>query len=659
MQLLGVYLYEMSADVRKVLTNGWYPFGRYEKPAHGKPVKIIKSNSYTTSIRTIYNRSNLPEITVNCIVGMNGAGKSTLLDILYRIINNFAIRLLGEHRKNNHGRELHFAYGVNADLFVLVENIQYKIQCRNNTVRFYESKDDGVSFQTLKIRDGQDPKPILRKLFYTISTNYSLYAFNPTEYTSDLMNDNFTEINGKWLSGVFHKNDGYFTPIVITPYRENGNIDIENENKLANQRVMAMALLSYAQNASFLPNHEPNSIKFHIDLSYKERIEYNYQKSISTQYEGFDIRHVIRFFEQAWNKYFEEEYGDIEGYDERVKTSQYNLALFYMAYKTLKICMTYDDFWKAMGVSTLLKHCSKLEDFLSYTNKNLPVKTKVVINKILHEIKNESGEYSHITLKLTVCMKYIEMLCRDNDPSWPDNGSYSIKSLVMNKSIRTYNDAVSVLPPAFFDTSMTFVPNGNHNKNSSWTALSKDGFTLGKMSSGERQILYSLSYVLYHIKNLQSVQEDENRVAYHNICLIFDEAELYYHPDYQRRFLNMLLESLSWCNIDTKKIKSIQILIVTHSPFVLSDMLTENTLYLEEGKILNVTQQTFGANYYDMLSSSFFFRKSAIGDVASSKIRNWVEKAQKGIQPSNDELSLIGDEMILNYIKSRKENRNV
>lgn len=61
------------------------------------------------------------------------------------------------------------------------------------------------------------------------------------------------------------------------------------------------------------------------------------------------------------------------------------------------------------------------------------------------------------------------------------------------------------------------------------------------MSSGERQMLYSLSYVLYHIKNIQSVKEDENRVGYHNICLIFDEVELYYHPDYQRRFLGMLL----------------------------------------------------------------------------------------------------------------------
>lgn len=35
---------------------------------------------------------------------------------------------------------------------------------------------------------------------------------------------------------------------------------------------------------------------------------------------------------------------------------------------------------------------------------------------------------------------------------------------------------------------------------SNWVLTGDNEFTLGKMSSGERQMLYSLSYVLYHIK---------------------------------------------------------------------------------------------------------------------------------------------------------------
>jgi hypothetical protein len=115
--------------------------------------------------------------------------------------------------------------------------------------------------------------------------------------------------------------------------------------------------------------------------------------------------------------------------------------------------------------------------------------------------------------------------------------------IIAGKNIKTFNDAVSLLPPAFYHCNMKFSKRDDLPvvQDSSWGITLKDSFSLSKMSSGERQMLYSLSYVLYHIKNIQSVREDENRVAYHNICLIFDEAELYFHPDYQRRFLGMLL----------------------------------------------------------------------------------------------------------------------
>ena len=40
----------------------------------------------------------------------------------------------------------------------------------------------------------------LEKLFYTVVTNYSMYAFNPDNYD-----------NSYYPSGIFHKNDGYVT----------------------------------------------------------------------------------------------------------------------------------------------------------------------------------------------------------------------------------------------------------------------------------------------------------------------------------------------------------------------------------------------------------------------------------------------------------------
>ena len=106
----------------------------------------------------------------------------------------------------------------------------------------------------------------------------------------------------------------------------------------------------------------------------------------------------------------------------------------------------------------------------------------------------------------------------------------------------------------------------------------------------------------------------------------------------------MLLEAISWCNIDPDIIHSIQILIVTHSPFILTDMLT-NTLYLKKGEVQSVSQQTFGGNYYDLLNKSFFFEKSAIGDVAVNNYNRWLNQSNQGEMISQEVLDLVGDDV--------------
>lgn len=195
---------------------------------------------------------------------------------------------------------------------------------------------------------------------------------------------------------------------------------------------------------------------------------------------------------------------------------------------------------------------------------------------------------------------------------------------------------------------------------SSWSGIgSMKSFTIEQMSSGERQMLNMVSYVLYHIKNIQRIKDDDNRVKYHNICLIFDEAELYFHPEYQRNFLSMLLESLQWCHINTNVIRSIQILIVTHSPFVLSDMLKANMMYLDKGVCEPLPEkEIFGANLYQLMADSFFFTENAMGKVASRQVGKWIEEVNKGGEVSHKVLDLIGDTIIRNYlIRKMEDNR--
>lgn len=244
---------------------------------------------------------------------------------------------------------------------------------------------------------------------------------------------------------------------------------------------------------------------------------------------------------------------------------------------------------------------------------------------------------------------------------------------------------IKILPPPFYALDVTFIKKsrvrkewvdhwddnkgwnndkpwggmGSMEEVSAWSDDKGTTFKLSSMSSGEKQVLVALSYVLYHIKNIQSVDEANYRVPYHHINIIFDEVELYFHPDYQRRFLAMLIESLSWTNIDRRKIRSVHILMATHSPFVLTDVLTERTLYLREGKREIVTAQTFGANYYDLLDNSFFFERSAIGEISSKATRRWIKNTEHtGELPSEEVMNMIGDTFVKRYLETKARGKD-
>ena len=653
MQLIGINILKEQPSVSKLLKARWYPFGNYPEPKDNVGVVLPERNR---SHSIIYQYEGLPIVSVNCIVGKNGAGKSTLLDVMYRIINNFTCTVLGKDRiDNQHGRKLEYARGVYAELFYVIAGTQYCIRCEDKNVNFFKSADGMLN--EVSIQSVGDPKVILSDFFYTISTNYSIYSFNERDY--EVSGDEYvhTGISGSWIKGLFHKNDGYLTPIVITPFRTQGSIDVAKESNLARQRMVALTLLSESQGHSFIEDYKPVEFSFSLDLEYQSRIIENYASDMDVQYKGIHTSLLIEAFSKAW----EEKLHSEKEFDLKEKDiDRYNIALFYLGYKTFKICMTYDDFWKEFGVDYMLEKLVKFKidnkeerekwfgEFMAY---EVSEKIKTVLSKIQEEIDKEHG--SHITLKLEVCLKYLRSIIYEEEPMWSDSGMWAIDDMLYGKKLENYDDAVKELPPPFFEYDIKFVAQEkNRVPDSSWGGFRElKDFTIAQMSSGERQMLNMVSYVLYHIKNIQSIKDDDNRVKYHNICLIFDEAELYFHPEYQRNFLAMLLESLQWCHIDTDVIRSIQILIVTHSPFVLSDMMRDNMMYLDKGVCKPLPEkEIFGANLYQLMANSFFFKENAMGKVASRQISQWIAQANERGVVNHEVVDMIGDDIIRNYL---------
>lgn len=148
-----------------------------------------------------------------------------------------------------------------------------------------------------------------------------------------------------------------------------------------------------------------------------------------------------------------------------------------------------------------------------------------------------------------------------------------------------------------------------------------------KYSSGQQNLLTIYSR-FYWAKNeiLEFEKRDIYKTNNEHIIIFIDEGEVALHPEWQRLFFNKIINFLSEIFDDRK----IQLLLTTHSPFVLSDIPKDNVLFLKrdrEGftKSSNIDREnTFGANIYSLLSDSFFM-DNTIGKFAELKLKEGLE----------------------------------
>ena len=631
MRVIGILIYEGSDSVLKNLKPGWYPFGNYQCPTLKNGWQWMteeqkRADEYCNKLyKSVAGDEPFAEnmtITVNSIVGTNGSGKTTLLEIFFRIINNFSYYLFdkGWHEgsaKNNPqlGHELHEALGFSATLFFETYGYLGSIECNKMGVSYIYrgKKEEKVNLPVQRYLTTKRLQNLLRPFFYTICSNYSIYSFNETRYGTFV--NQGEEDNNDWISGIMHKNDGYLAPIVMVPYREDdGYIDVNKEITLAKQRLSTLALLFLSQKKPFMADYIPVRLEYRYRFEAKGIYERNLNRLIDIKLlsKGDVIKEQLKI---AWLDWLMA----TEGFTDKPKEVQETI-LMYLLYKAVKICLNYRNY----GVMLGLRKAS--EDEIKTSNRQSKSKELMVADLPKNFARNIVGsimlekEPSHITLKVQQMIEYIKRgfyKAEDKEEIVKGNnalGIYDVGDLktFLDMNLRydndhkflekpkaryeSYDDVFLLMPPAIFEWEMSFTKKSD-----------KDGkhITLDRMSSGEKQMLQSFSYILYHIKNLQSVKEKGSFIPYHHVNLIFDEAELYYHPEFQRDFVKNLVQMLAWCHIDGRKIRSINMTVVTHSPFVLSDVMVDHTLNMDNGMVMEKHKQTFGANIHNLLYNQF------------------------------------------------------
>lgn len=582
-------------------------------------------------------------------------------------------------------------YSEDSEIASLVVDFFYTIVSNYSMQSFIDSNYETNTFKYWDEKDCEEVKK------------------NTSKY---LLNHDYSEHNCCWISPIFHKNDGYVRSIVLNPYRNDGIIDLSNEYELSKDRICSLFIYSRILGRNFWGRYffENLDIKYRESICKNENQMYALKSMLGEFMDASDLANFratefnpdyikIAFKDELTNKI-----SKITKIDTR--HNYFDESMVYIQLKTLKIISKYSDYSKYKDVFHVSFTSNKIiHDEPPFKGMMSDVCSEIYID-VVGGKENECdnlltkifSDKTHITKKIRRTINFLKL----DMGNFPKNESFGVnltefikkfanKSIFFNKDGEydptKINEWISpqiiddCLPPPIFDWKLIL---NKYDENGKIVKVDKDEYgniyekcengkykkngneidakevpnleiPYNQLSSGEIQFLQTISIHTYHIMNLISVPDDGNHPKYKNFNLVFDEVEICFHPEMQRQFLNKLITVLKDMNANDGN--SINIFIITHSPFILSDIPASNILFLNDGvpDESHKNRLTFAENIGEMMYDSFFMEKT-IGDFAESKLKKLIKKRQgKTTNMSDAEakfiLDSIGDPVIKSLIE--------
>ena len=593
-------------------------------------------------------------------------------------INNFAF--LFEQGKVRPGAdELYYVLGLFLNLYFAVDDEsgswEYKLECKEDKIKLLKKEKNWwiivnrASFgldKPNKWYNKVSDRPIISlvsKFFYTVVSNYSMQSFISSNYVERTLNYEMKNKRMPWINSIFYKNDGYVRPIVLNPFRNSGSINLENEQSLSKDRASSLFVYAFTEKKDFFKPYTFMELKVKYDLSAtREKINRIIVKNTERKRLFHSEKSILRFIQNEINQ---------DGSFLHHLEKNFFFKLSIGAPEKTKICAAYVMF-KIWNLTKKYVFYAPYAQSIEYLDEEgFFIRNKKLLNTLFRKINQDN---SHVTKKIKRSLNYLlvsekvkfkdtfkgtdyffflketyldRIRKSEKDKSkeyfyFNKNNPFAIRK---NISFSSPSRVDLCLPPPIFSYELILKRDDPQRK---------EKIKYNDLSSGELQLLQTLSVHAYHISNLLSVQE-KGRPQYRNINLVFDEVEICFHPEYQRSFINRFIEmvnDMKWTNLAL-----INVFVMTHSPFILSDIPSNRVLYMNEGSMVEnenendslSDKETFGQNVGSLLCNSFFL-EYYVGDFAKKKINEILDEFDKNKSMSRNEferkIQIFGDGLL-------------
>ena len=356
----------------------------------------------------------------------------------------------------------------------------------------------------------------------------------------------------------FHKNDNYKTPLLLQPNKKDNKIHISNIDYLANRDILNFTI------------HRDISFDFIEDFFTPTKFKLSYElTNISKREDNHIYTSILSYYENP---------------QKSLKEKLIYLTRVYIVLKTYSKGEDND--------YILLKDSDFKTTFTreGLNEKNLDVYVNNISKNSFEDLY--SDEFVYMIAKIKQSFLFLEYLNNQDDIDHFIFSSSNILTIEENKDL-LLNLAPWIEIEFFNENNISFY----------------------SLSYGQKFLVKFIYSLLNQLLNLTSHKE------YKNIILILDEVEQGLHPNWQKKYLSILINIL---NTDIEGFDyKYNIICATHSPFILSDLPKENIIFLKEGqevKPFKEKEQTFGANIHTLLAHGFFMEDGLIGSFAKTKI---------------------------------------